>query len=284
MPQGALLCVLRRSNWPRNLALTVGIGAFAWALAAPFYSPSLIRAIRAASAASPEGRWTVGTLTAVALVVLGWSVLWHYLPRWSKQWQMQFLIVFAYLVCTPPILHRWLGRQFLPQPARYKLEMEFALALLLVFLCRIWIEKLPPRVRRALVLLVLAFAAEQVAGHRRFAKDMLRQADPTRSIEYRASTWVARNLPEVRVMLPGTIAQWANAFTAVPQLSGSSWSQAYSQLQQRAVGGVYNGDDSPERDARVSLALAEGIWRGRGSRFGSRKPGILEALCAPREV
>jgi hypothetical protein len=259
---GSLLCVLRREEWLSNLALTVGIGVFGWALAAPFYSPSLIRAIRRASAASPEGRWTLGTLTAVALVVLGWSILWHYLPRWNHPWQVQFMILFAYLVCSPPILLRWLSRQFVPQPARYKLEMEFALALLLVFLCRIWIEKLPPRVRQALVFVLLAFAAEQVAGHRRFAKDMLHRSDPTRSIEYRTSTWVAQNLPGTRVMLPGTIAQWANAFTTVLQVSGGSWSQAYSQIQQRAVAGIYNGNDNPERDALVSLAWLKAFGAG----------------------
>jgi hypothetical protein len=54
-------------------------------------------------------------------------------------------------------------------------------------------------------------------------------------------------------MLPGSIAQWANDFADLPQFSGSSWSQAYNQVQQRGLAAVYNGGDTPPQDARVSL-------------------------------
>jgi hypothetical protein len=76
------------------------------------------------------------------------------------------------------------------------------------------------------------------------------------------ATWIARNLPDTRVMVPGTIAQWTNAFTAVPQMGGGPWSESYSRVQQRAVAGVYNGGDSPERDARVSLAWLKAFGAG----------------------
>jgi hypothetical protein len=51
-----LLFVLRREEWPGNLLLVAGIGAWGWAIAAPFLSPSLMRAIREVNAAR-DGRW-----------------------------------------------------------------------------------------------------------------------------------------------------------------------------------------------------------------------------------
>lgn len=80
-------------------------------------------------------------------------------------------------------------------------------------------------------------------------KNILQPVDVTRSIEYRAAVWASRNLPGVRVILPG----WANDFTDVWQFSGSSWSQAYNQAQQRGLAGIYNGGETPQQDARVSL-------------------------------
>ena len=75
----------------------------------------------------------------------------------------------------------------------------------------------------------------------------------TTTIEYRASKWAEQNLPGMRVMLPGSIAQWANAFTELQQFSGSSWSMPYNLVQQRGLREIYNGGETPERDARVSL-------------------------------
>src|SRR6185369_6146840 len=52
-------------------------------------------------------------------------------------------------------------------------------------------------------------------------------------------------IPGARVMLPGSIAHWANAFTDTPQFSGSEGTVAYSQVQQSAMTAVYNGDTKP---------------------------------------
>ena len=84
--------------------------------------------------------------------------------------------------------------------------MEWALSLLVVFASRAWYEKLPRSVKMSLVLVFLALAGELVVSHRRYAKDMVRPADVTRTIEYRVARWVEGNLPGVRVMMPGSIA------------------------------------------------------------------------------
>lgn len=257
-----LLFVLDRRSYQRNIAITLGIGAFGYAISCPFLSPSLLQAIRGAAAHSYEERLTAGSLTALAITAAGWILLWHYLPRWTGDWRLQFFALFAYITSTGPMLLVYLNRQFLPQPGRYRTEMELAWALLVVFGFQRWFRRTPRAVKAALLLLLAALAGEQIVSHRRLAKTILVSADLTRTIEYRVSTWAAQNVRGTRVMLPGSIAQWANAFSDVLQVSGSSWSLAANQVQQMGVGAIYRGGESVEQDVRVSLLWLKAYGAG----------------------
>ena len=271
-----LLFVLQREDYKRNIIVVILIGAFAYAIAAPFLSPSQIQAISAASKES-EGGWSLGSVTALAIVALGWTILWRYLPRWTQDWPLQFFALFAYLTSAVPIVFTYLHRQFIPQPGRYKVEMEFALALFVVFAARRLLEKTPTPVKTALLLLVLAVAGEQIVSLRRFAKIILAPVDVSRTIEYRASKWAETNLPGVRVMLPGSIAQWANAFTELRQYSGSSWSIAVNPIQQRGFREIYNGD------AQVALPWLKAFGVGAVAVSGPHSSEFWKAFHHPEK-
>jgi hypothetical protein len=279
----AAICLLfaLRADWRRNIAITAGIGAAAYALAAPFLSPSRLWAIIGASGDGRDHGFAIGSLPALAIAAIGWVLLWQYLPRWIKDWRLQFFAYFAYLASSVPLLAAYLNRQFLPQPVRYKMEMELALAPLLVFGLRPWFERARRPLQMALVFLLLALAAEQIPSHRHFAKAIMRPADATQTIEYRASVWAEQNLPGTRVMLPGSIARWANAFTDVMQFSGSSWSAAPNPVQQRAVDAVYNGGDTPEEDARVSLLWMQAYGVGAIAVSGPRSQEYWKPYAHP---
>jgi hypothetical protein len=118
------------------------------------------------------------------------------------------------------------------------------------------LARLPAGPRRALLFLLLAFAVEQIANLRQQAKNMLVPADVTRTVEYRASTWADQNLPGMRIMMPGSLAQWTNTFSEVPQFSGGSWSIAYSQTQQTGLDSLYAGG------ARQALAWLKAFGVG----------------------
>ncbi|PWT99149.1 MAG: hypothetical protein C5B51_27780 [Terriglobia bacterium] len=235
-----LLFVFRRHDYGRNIAVTLGLGAFAYALVAPFLPPSLWSAIAQASGTQPGGGFSLGSITGIAVVALGWALVWRYLPRWTTDWTLQFFALFAYLTASIPILFAWMNRQFLPQPGRYKFEMELALSLLVVFGLRSWFLRAPRSLQVTSIALVVAFAGEQIVSHRKFAKIVLQPRDETETIEARTTRWIAQNLPGARVMLPGSIAQWADDFAPIPQFSGSSWSQAASQVQQRGLAAILN--------------------------------------------
>lgn len=280
----AALCLLfvhGRADYKRNIGITILIGAVAYAIASPFLSPTLVKAIRAASANSFEGQWSMGSVTAIAMIAFGWAVLWRYLSRWTADWRLQFFALFAYLTSSIPILIEYFHRQFLPQPTRYKVEMEFALALLLVFGLRYWFQKLSPAAKIALVALILALAGEQTLGFRRYAKNLLVPTDVSRTIEYRTATWAEQNLPGVRVFLPGSIAQWANAFTEIQQFGGGSWSAAASQIQQRGVAALYNGGPTPELDSRISLAWLKAFGVGAVAVSGPKSQEFWKPFAHP---
>jgi hypothetical protein len=188
--------------------------------------------------------------------------LWRYLPRWTSDWRLQFFVLFAYLTSSVPVLAAVLHRQFLPQPARYKLEMELAWALFVVFGARCWIERRPRWLKTALLFLCLVLAGVQIVSYRKYAKAVLRPGDLNTTIEYRAAAWAGQNLPGVRILMPGSIAQWTNTFTEVPQFTGSSWSMAYNYIQQRGFDAAFNGAATPELDARVSLAWLKAFGVG----------------------
>jgi hypothetical protein len=247
-----LIAVFPKRDFGRNAITVSCIGVLAYVIVSPFLSPSLIHAIREASAVS-EGGWSIGSITGLAIVALGWIVLWLGLERWTSNWRLRFFALFAYLTSCIPVVAVYFHRQLAPQPGRYKFEMELAIALVAIFGLRPLFEKASIALRAALLFLFLALAAEQIVSHRQYAKIILRGADLTQTVEYRAADWVARNLPGVRVMFPGSIAMWANDFTAVPQFGGSSWSQAYSQVQQLGLRSIYNGSQTPEEDARISF-------------------------------
>ena len=292
-----ILFVLRREDWPGNLRLTAAIGLFSYAICSPWLSPSNILAITGSSNGGGGGSWTIGSFTALGIVATGWALLWHYLPRWTKDWRLQFFALFAWLTGSVPVMSTYLNRQFLPQPGRYKVEMELSLSLLAIFAARPAFARIPRPLRACLIFLLVALGAEQIVSQRKFAKAVLAPADAAQTIEYRASIWARDHLPGIRIMMPGSIGKWTDVFTNIEQFAGGSWSVAYNPIQQRANDGIYNGGDTPEQDARVAITWlkaygtgavavsgpnSQELWKG----FGHPKKfdGILPALWSVDDV
>jgi len=236
-----LLFTLKRERLASNIVLIAGIGLFAWALTAPFLSPATIQAVRDSSPTDGTG-WQASSFTALAITILGWTILWSCLQRWTGDWRLRFLALFAYLMSAIPMIGEYLHRQFLPQPTRYKFEMEMALDVCLVFALKPVVEKAPKPIRAGLLLVVVAFASEQLVAHQHFARAVIPAADLPKSIESRVSLWAHEHLPETRIAMPGSIAMWANLFSTVQQFGGGAWSMAYNMQQQRASWAVQGGD------------------------------------------
>jgi hypothetical protein len=234
MAAAGLLAASPAKQWRRGALLIVGIGAYAYLMVIGFVPPSVLQAIRESTSVSDEEKWTIASLTGIAAAVLGFTLLRYLLRRYRANARVEFFAYFTWIVGSVPLSAAYLHRRIMPQPVRYKFELELALALVVAFAGRAILRRFPISVRWAAIFVVLALAAEQVAAYRRLEKSYQFPRDVTGTVEYRASTWTARNLPGVRVFFPGSIAQWANAFTDVPQFTGGSWSMATNQGQQNA--------------------------------------------------
>lgn len=275
-----LLPVYCRADFRRNAIIVAGVGAFGYAMIAPFLPPSLLLAIRQSSAAG-EYAWNARSALSAAVVVAAWVILCLCLTRWTRDWTLQFFVLLAFLISSLPLTMQYFHTQFVPQPGRYKLEMELVLALALVFGLRVFLGRLSPRAQAVLFAAALLPAGAQIVSYRRYAKNILKPADETRTIEYRAATWSEKNLAGVRIMLPGTIAQWANAFTGVEQLAGGAWSKAYNPVQQAGRNAVYSGGSTKEEDAQVSLAWLQAYGVGAVGISGPKSQEFWKPYAHP---
>jgi hypothetical protein len=217
------------------------VAIFLWALllAARFLPLSLWSAIVTASA-THEG-WNFGVIKYYAALAVVWFTVEHFLKR-AKDWRLPFLMLWTLAMSAAPVLHMYFDRPILPQAHRFRIELEAAVALLVVLGLRPLFQRLPRLVNAMVALAALLFALNLTLADRRIAKNVLHPADPTQTVEYRTAQRIARDLPGARVMLPGSIAHWANAFTDVVQFGGGEGTSAYSQTQQRALKEVFDSD------------------------------------------
>jgi len=202
----AMLCLLTALQPPVSPAILLPV-VLAYALSARYLPPSVWAAMAAASAAHEPWHPAFGMLKVVAAVAVVWLTLLHFLRRRSADWRVHFFALLAFAFSCVPILAMWLGWQFLPQPQRFRIEMEAAIALAVVFGLRPLLDRLPRPAKAVLAFSLLALAGQQVVNQRRLAKDVLYPADVSKTIEYSTSQRVGRDLPGARVMMPGSIAR-----------------------------------------------------------------------------
>jgi len=283
MAAGCLLCSLQPENWRRNLLLTAGIGAWGWALAAPFLSPSLMSAIRQASWSGDGDSGPLSSLAGLAFTAFGWLVLWQLLPRWTSDWRLRFFALFAWVAASIPLGQSAIPGHFLPQPDRYKLEMELALCLVGAFALKPWADRMTPPMRRAFALLLVLLTAAQVTNFRKLEKRYTFPTDVTRTVEYRAATWAQQNYPEIRFFMAGSIAQWTNTFSAVQQFTGESFTMATNPVQQRADDAIaFGGDDLPLA-RRISLDWLKAYGVGAIAIGGKESQEFWKAITHPEK-
>lgn len=234
------LCVIAATGLTRSTLALIGItGALTYLASCLAIPPSLMRLIRIAADSHGHG-WSAKSWTSLALTALVWTILLPWLHRRVKDSYLRFFILFTTTSLLIVWMYDFLGHQFIPQPDRYKLELSLGLAVACVFSLRpIW-KRLTSPLQLALLTLLVALAAEQIVAQRIFAKNDLWGRDITQTIEYRAAKWMDAHLPpDARVMLPGSMAQWLNAFSQRPQWTGGSWATAPNPKQQRALEAVY---------------------------------------------
>jgi hypothetical protein len=244
-----LLFTLKREQWRSNLMLVAGLGAWGYAIASPFLSPSLMLAIRDASDVMPNERWSIGSFSALAFTVLGFVIVLYLVRRFTSDWRVQFASLFFWVMCSIPIAHSYIHRHFLPQPFRYHFEMELAAAFGFVFLVHNWpfgrwTRPIPASVKFGVLLLLVAFGVEEINDYRKLEKSYTFPKDLTATVEYRVANWARQYDPSVRYYFAGSVALWADRFADLQQFTGESYTMATNEVQQNALRWITESEDT----------------------------------------
>lgn len=234
------LCLMGALRLDRtHLLMIAAAGVLTWLAACVAMPPSLIRIIRESADTHGHG-WSVKSWTALAVVGTAWAAALPLLHRHVSSTRIRFFVLFTLTCLLIVWLYEYGGRQFIPQPSRYKMELSLGLSVTVAFCAQFLWPRAGRPMQFALCGLAVAFAAEQIVSLRLFAKQQLQNRDLAKTIEYRAARWIDANLDRnARVMMPGSMAQWLNAFSEHAQWTGSSWSTAPNFMLQRAVTALY---------------------------------------------
>lgn len=248
----------------------------------PWLPPSLLFTIRRNAALDGEGDTLPHALAAFLVIAAVSAMVWFLASRSAAEWPLRWLLLFACPAVLIPTIAQYWGPHFVPQPGRYKCELELALAWLGVFALRPPIQRLPPRARMALATALAIGAAWQVVSYRRIAEQMLRPVDVARSIEYRSAKWVEANLPGQRVMMGGSMGFWLDTFTNQPQLS-APYSTALNWTGQVATYTFYSDMNAGDRGAEFSLLWLQALGAQAIAVPGPQSPDAWKGFVHPRK-
>jgi hypothetical protein len=196
---------------------------------------------------------------------------------------MRFFALFAWVAASIPLGQSVIPGHFLPQPNRYKLEMELALWLVAAFAAKPWVDRLTPPMRRAFAVLIVLLTAAQVVNFRKLEKRYTFPTDIAQTVEYRAAMWAQRNHPDLRFFMPGSIAQWTNTFTPIQQFTGESFTMATNRVQQRANDAIAFGGDNLPLESHISLTWLKAYGVGAIAVGGKDSEEFWKAIAHPEK-
>ncbi len=197
----------------------VGIALLAYAFAARWIPPSTITTVRT-NAQRVSGPLQPTHLRYVAVLSIILVLVWALIEKTKAPAHARFFVVFGLFMSAVPLLSSWEQVHLLPEPERYHLEMEMALAPLAVFTLAGPIERLPRIPRMVALLSIAVFCCVFIKPYRHYARDLAKPIDVHDTSEYRVADWIDRNMNGRRVFVSGSEYFWLNAFTSTPQLAG----------------------------------------------------------------
>ncbi|WP_031500694.1 hypothetical protein [Bryobacter aggregatus] len=230
-----VLAVMAGRNW-RGVPQALAIGAWAYLLSLRWLQPALLADIRRnaplAGGHFVMDRWHYLALLGLILLSIGIAYKLRQRPA------LAIVAAFAFPMLVIPLSWEFGQYFFLPQPHRYHLEMDLALALLL-----------------AVVLGMLPYrniiGGAGLAGLLVFGAIEGRQLDPSirplrleETWEHRITNWMANQDPEARVYFGGSPRYFAGVEYDQPQFGGGFANGPRLPLHLLADYGivVYKGD------------------------------------------
>jgi hypothetical protein len=240
----------------RAVLATAGVAVLAYAMAASWIPPSTVRTFQFNSQ-TIEGdyrdyaRLLPLRAAAILAALAGAKFL---LTRWGAGRALQFGAYFTIVTGAIAIAWEYAKIAVVPQPHRYNTELELGVAVLFPFAVAPLVARTPRAARVAAAIACLIAAIPLAKEHRRYARYIIQPVDMTQRIEYKSARWFDGRLRDGRVLAPGSIAFWMNAFTDTAQLGGADDQGTTDFLTRVATYVIWSSDSTGSRDAEISLA------------------------------
>lgn len=205
----------------RDLLLFAAMGAAAYGLAMPWVPPSTIAVARFnAQIFGGDFRTVYQTMPLwMAGIAAGLGLL--KLAARKVPMGLQFGIFFAFPITLIVLADAWFHVPIVPQPFRYQLEMEMALAMLAAMAAYEVFKRWPRAVAIGTMIALSVALAQPLRICRRYARTFLiTTIDITKTSEWKTADWLNRNWEGERVMLPGSTSFWLTAFSDTPEIGG----------------------------------------------------------------
>jgi hypothetical protein len=264
------------TNWPGSMGLSLAILAYilsrlgqhqslrwttfagvcvtAYLLVCTWVPPSVIMSVQRNAQQSDNTMlgWSQarGFIIVVALLAVMHIVFWR---LGTKPW-VRFFAYFALLTGSVTLGSLWFHVRLLPQPERFQLEFEMAVAGLAAYVAVDRFQRLNDRVVKSIIVTAFAlFCVFQLRQYAHFTRVNTGPIDIKSTVEYRMAKAFERFSGGGRVFAPGNVALWMNMFTDVPQVGGCC-DQGVPTMEHRiATYTIYTGQNAGDRDVDISL-------------------------------
>lgn len=271
----ALLCgATVLSNWIAALCLVLFVAA--WALAtpmrfwprvagacigaalmiAPWIVPSTLKVIQFNSQtiggdfSGVYGRALPKLLWIAVALLLAWIGARLDWPRHAR-----FALVATWFTAGITLSAEWFNVALFPQPHRYHVEMELAMALGFGSLLVLAVKRLPVIAGWVLLGALMLGAVILTRVAKRYTAREARPVQIESTVEYEVAQVLDRKMPGCRVFLMGTVGYWVNAFSDQPNVLGG-FDQGVTNFMIRVAHYAVGSDDGAQgREREISI-----IW------------------------
>jgi hypothetical protein len=265
--------------------LSVGAaGVYAYLLSCSWIPPSTIATVRRNEMimgvrTAPAWQQLVFVTLAAAVLVAIFRLFRRFRPPLALRFSVLFLFPMAWLT----LACEWFGVVVLPQGRRCHLEMEMGIVLAATFGARLILDSMRPRVRTAIVCVLVLAAIGPAVKYRRYAKRLDRGIDIRRTIEFREAQWFATHMQGRRVFAPGSVGFFLNAFTDVPQFAGGFYQGVVNPLYHHFNYQITSSENAGKADGEVAAIGLKAFGVAAVGVSGPRSGEIFKPFVNPKK-
>jgi hypothetical protein len=269
-------------RWPQWFS-AAGIGILAYLLAGPWIPPSVIVDVPANAQNSDGTFFSALQLEGFGALALVLAILHLVFER--KHTDRNFRFFAYFLLCSAGVVlsASWGRIALVPQPHRFQLEMEMALIGTVLFPLALQWKRVPAAWRAGFTVVFTLLCGYQLRHFYKYAESRSQPIRIENTSEYREAKWMEAHLPGERVLVPGSVSFWMNAFTDMWQVLGCCDQSVPSDSERIAQFQIYSGMGAGDRDAEISTLWLRAYGAGAVAVSGPHSAETFKPFAAPRK-